>query len=135
MKHLITILIAVFNIGYHGKWDETAIRMSVLSMIYEEAKRSGKSVLCIVDDTISSKTVPSSKIEFPIESADFHYSHLKGKSDYGHQTVAVLLSCNGITLLYAIKMYDKSVSKIDIMCKLAQELPIAPTLYALVPAL
>jgi hypothetical protein len=25
-------------------------------------------------------------------------------------------------------MYDKSVSKIDIMCKLAQELPIAPTL-------
>ena len=155
IKHLITILIAVFSIGYHGKtvdfanhsechrttlgyflnhgkWDETiletAVRMSVLSMIYEEAKRSGKPILCIVDDTISSKTVPSSKAEFPIESADFHYSHLKGKSDYGHQAIAVLLSCNGITLLYTIKMYDKSVSKIDIMCKLAQELPAAPTL-------
>ena len=155
IKHLITILIAVFSTGYHGKtvdfanhsdchrttlgyflnhgkWDETiletAVKMSVLSIIYEEAKRSGKPVFCIVDDTISSKTVPSSKAEFPIESAEFHYSHLKGKSDYGHQSIAVLLSCNGITLLYAIKMYDKSVSKIDRMCEIAQKLPTAPTL-------
>ncbi|MBR7083753.1 MAG: transposase [Oscillospiraceae bacterium] len=151
----MTILIAVFSTGYHGKtvdfanhsdchrttlgyflnhgkWDETiletAVKMSVLSIIYEEAKRSGKPVFCIVDDTISSKTVPSSKAEFPIESAEFHYSHLKGKSDYGHQAIAVLLSCNGITLLYAIKMYNKSVSKIDMMCEIAQKLPTAPTL-------
>ena len=155
IKHLITILIAVFSTGYHGKtvdfakhsdchrttigyflnhgvWDETvletAVRMAVLSIIYGEARRSGKPVLCIVDDTISSKTVPSSKAEFPIESADFHFSHLKGKSDYGHQAIAVLLSCNGITLLYAVKMYDKSVSKIDMMCEIAQELPSAPVL-------
>ena len=154
-KHLITLLIAVFSIGYHGKivdfanhsdchrttlghflnhgkWDETvletAIKMSVLSIIYEEAKRSGKPVLCMIDDTISSKTIPSSKAELPIESADFHFSHLKGKSDYGHQAIAVLLSCNGMTLLYAIKMYDKSVSKIDMMCEIAQQLPSAPTL-------
>ena len=85
-------------------------------------------MLCIVDDTISSKTVPSSKAELPIEAADFHFSHLKGKSDYGHQAIAVLLSCNGITLLYAIKMYDKSVSKISMMCEIAQKLPSAPTL-------
>jgi hypothetical protein len=155
IKNLITILIAVFSTGYHGKtvdfanhsdchrttlgyflnhgkWDETiletAVKMSVLSIIYEEAKRSGKPVFCIVDDTISSKTVPSSKAELPIGSAEFHYSHLKGKSDYGHQAIAVLLSCNGITLLYAIKMYDKSVSKIDMMCEIAQKLPTAPTL-------
>jgi len=155
MKHLLTILIAVFSIGYHGKtvdfanhsdchrttlgyflnhgkWDETvleaAVRMAVLSIIYNEAKRSGKPVLCIIDDTISSKTVPSSKAAIPIESADFHFSHLKGKSDYGHQAIAVLLSCNGITLLYAVEMYDKSVSKIDKMCEIAQQLPSAPTL-------
>ena len=86
IKHLITILIAVFSTGYHGKtvdfanhsdchrttlgyflnhgkWDETiletAVKMSVLSIIYEEAKRSGKPVFCIVDDTISSKTAPT----------------------------------------------------------------------------
>ena len=32
----------------------------------------------------------------PIEDAYFHQSHLKGKQDYGHQAVAVMLSCNGI---------------------------------------
>ena len=37
-----------------------------------------------------------------------------------------MLSCNGITLNYAIVMYDKSVSKIDIVKQLAQNLPSAP---------
>ena len=37
-----------------------------------------------------------------------------------------MLSCNGITLNYAIVMYDKSVSKIDIVKQLAQSLPFAP---------
>jgi len=155
MRHLMTLLIAVFSIGYHGKtidfaqhsdchrttigyflnhgkWDEkileTAIRQSVIDIIYEESKRSGKPILCIVDDTISSKAVPPSKVKHPIDSAYFHYSHLKGKSDYGHQAITVLLSCNGITLHYAVKMYDKSVSKIDMVCEIAQELPSAPNI-------
>lgn len=81
-----------------------------------------------MDDTISSKAVPSSKAKHPIESAYFHYSHLKGNSDYGHQAIAVLLSCNGITLHYAIKIYDKSIFKIDIVCEIAQELPSAPNI-------
>ena len=96
----------------HGIWDETiletAVRMAVLSIIYGEAKRSGKPVLCIVDDTISSKTVPSSKAELPIEAADFHFSHLKGKSDYGHQAIAVLLSRNGIIRKRKIKCVPDS---------------------------
>ena len=155
IRHLMTILIAMFSIGYHGKtvdfaqhsdchrttigyflnhgkWDEkileTAIRQSVIDIIYEESKRSKKPILCIVDDTIFSKTVPSSKARHPIDSAYFHYSHLKGKSDYGHQAISVLLSCNGITLHYAVKMYDKSISKIDIACEIAQELPSTPNI-------
>ena len=83
-------------------------------------------ILFIVDDTISSKTIPSSKASHPIEAASFHFSHLKRKQDYGHQTVSVMLSCNGITLNYAIVMYEKSVSKIDIVKQLAQNLPSAP---------
>ena len=79
-------------------------------------------ILFIVDDTISSKTIPSSKASHPIEAASFHFSHLKKKQDYGHQAVSVMLSCNGITLNYAIVMYDKSVSKIDIVKQLAQSL-------------
>ena len=64
----------------------------------------------------------------PREQADFHYSHLKGKHNYGHQAIAVMLSCNGITLNYAIMMYDKSVSKIDLVCGIADELPAAPNI-------
>ena len=61
-----------------------------------------------------------------MEAASFHFSHLKRKQDYGHQAVAVLLSCNGITLPYDTIMYDKSVSKIDIVKQIVQEFPCAP---------
>ena len=52
-----------------------------------------KPFFCIVDDTTASKTKPSSQALHPIEDAYFHQSHLKGKQDYGHQAVAVMLSC------------------------------------------
>lgn len=38
----------------------------------------------------------------------------------------ILLSCNGITLNYAVIFYDKSKSKIQIVREIAEELPIAP---------
>ena len=125
MKHIMAILISVFSLGYHGKtidfekyspchrttvahflnkgkWDdaklENILKSTVIQFIYKEAQRSGKPVFCIVDDTISSKTKPSSRALHPIEDAYFHQSHLKGKQDYGHQAVAVMLSCNGIVL-------------------------------------
>jgi hypothetical protein len=64
----------------------------------------------------------------PIEDAYFHFSHLKRKQDYGHQAVAIMLSCNGITLNYDIVMYDKTKSKIQIVQDIAKELPTAPVL-------
>ena len=155
IKHIMAILISVFCMGYrgktvdfercsphhrttlayflnHGKWNdsslESLLKKLVISRIYEESKRSGQPIYCIVDDTISSKTKPSSRALHPIEDAYFHQSHLKGRQDYGHQAVAVMLSCNGIILNYAIVMYDKSVSKIDIVNRIAQELPQAPVL-------
>ena len=153
MKHIMAILISVFSLGYHGKtidferyspchrttvahflnkgkWDdaklEDILKSTVIQMIYQEALRSGKPVFCIVDDTISSKTKPSSRALHPIEDAYFHQSHLKGKQDYGHQAVAVMLSCNGIVLNYALVMYDKSMSKVKIVQEIAKELPIPP---------
>ena len=113
-----------------GKWDESAIenavKQSVIDIIYEESKRTGKPIFCVIDDTISSKTKPASKAKNPIEDAYFHFSHLKKKQDYGHQAIGVMLSCNGITLNYAIIMYDKSESKIKLVSKIASELPITP---------
>ncbi len=37
-----------------------------------------------------------------------------------------MLPCNGITLNYDIILYDKSVSKIDLVCGIADELKTAP---------
>ena len=149
----MAILIAVFSLGYHGKtidferyspchrttvahflnkgkWNddglEGILKSTVIQFIYKEAQRTGKPVFCIVDDTISSKTRPSSRALHPIEDAYFHQSHLKGKQDYGHQAAAVMLSCNGIVLNYAIVMYDKSRSKVKIVQDIANELPIPP---------
>ena len=85
-------------------------------------------IYCIVDDTIASHTRPSSQAVHPIEAAYFHQSHLKGCQDYGHQVVSVMLSCNGITLNYAVILYDKSRSKIQIVQEIAEELPAAPVI-------
>ena len=154
LKHIIAILISVFQYGYKGKtvqfanvsphhrttiahflnqgrWDsenfENILKGAVIQTIYAEAVRTGEPVYCFVDDTISSKTKPSLQALHPIQDAYFHQSHLKKKQDYGHQAVAVMLSCNGITLNYAIILYDKSKSKIQIVQEIASELPEPPT--------
>ena len=153
MNHILSILISVFLRGYrgktvdfacaspchrttiahflnHGKWDDAKLEMilkeAVVRTIYGESLRSGKPVFCIVDDTISSKTKPSSRALHPIEDAYFHQSHLKRRQDYGHQAVSIMLSCNGFVLNYAVIMYDKSKSKIKIVQEIAQELPAPP---------
>jgi len=104
----MTILIAVFSFGYrgkmmqmstvsekhrttiahflnHGRWDDTVLeqilKAQVVRVIYEEAERTGKPVICILDDTIASKTKPSSQAMHPIEAAYFHQSHLKKHCD------------------------------------------------------
>ena len=154
-EYVMVILLSIFSAGYRGKtvdmeqhskrhrtsisrflrneeWDdsglEDAMKALVIKTVYEESERSGKPVYCIIDDTIASKTKPSSKAKRPLELADFHYSHLKKGQDYGHQAVGVLLSCNGITLPYRMILYDKTDSKIDIAMHIAEELPTAPNL-------
>ena len=155
INHLMSILISIFISGYHGKttdfaknsschrttiahflnsgkWNDSllsdALKQAVIEIIYSEAARTGNPVFCIVDDTIASKTKPLSRALHPIEDAYFHQSHLKKKQDYGHQAVAVMLSCNGIVLNYAFVMYNKSISKIDIVQNIAKELPAPPVM-------
>ena len=149
----MSILISIFISGYHGKttdfaknsschrttiahflnsgkWDDSllldTLKRSVIEIIYSEAARTGKPVFCIVDDTIASHTAPSSQAMHPIEAAYHHQSHLKKQQDYGHQAVGVMLSCNEISLNYAIVLYDKSHSKIEIVQDIIQELPRPP---------
>ena len=47
----------------------------------------------------------SSQVMHPIEAAYYHQSHLKKQQDYGHQAVGVMLSCNELSLNYAIVLY------------------------------
>ena len=142
INHLMSILISIFISGYHGKITDFAKNSSFHrttithflnsgkwnDSLLSEAARTGKPVFCIVDDTIASKTKPSSRALHPIEDAYFHQSHLKKKQDYGHQAVTVMLSCNGIILNYAFVMYNKSISKIDIVQNIAKELPVPPAM-------
>lgn len=150
INHVMNILISIFILGYHGKttdfaknsschgttiapflnngkWDDSllteTLKCSVIEIIYSEALHTGKPVFCMVDDTIVSKTKPSSWVLHPIENAYLHQSHLKGKPDYWHQAVAVMLSCNGVVLNYALVLYNKSFSKIDIVQNIAKERP------------
>ena len=155
MKHIMAIILASLFTGYkgktvdfekystchrtsiahflnHGKWEDTllesVLRTAVVSCIYEESKRTGAPIFCMIDDTISSKTKPSSQAKHPIEDAYFHQSHLKKKQDYGHQAVGIMLSCNGLVLNYAVILYDKSKSKIQMVQDVAKQLPIAPNI-------
>ena len=153
IKHIIAIMLSVFTIGFKGKtvnfasvsdchrttvahflnkgkWDSDkllqTLKSNVVEIIYNEARRSRKPIYLIVDDTIASHTKPSSKAIHPIEDAYFHMSHLKGHTDYGHQAVGVMLSCNGVVLNYDNVMYDKTKSKIEIVKSIIDELPEAP---------
>ena len=153
LEHLETIVHSVFMPGYkgkmvnteffrekhrttvshflnNGKWNslqfEKALKRQVIDRIYGEPRKSGEPVFCIVDDTIASHAKPSSQAAHPIEAAYYHQSHLKKRQDYGHQAVGVMLSCNGLSLNYAIVLYDKTHSKIEIVQNIINELPRPP---------
>lgn len=115
-----------------GKWNDVALeadlKQAVIDKVYQRARKTGKPVLCIIDDTISSKTRPSSQAVHPMEAASNHMSHLKRQMDYGHQAIGVMLACGDMILNYAIALYDKSQSKIDLVCKIAAELPEPPSM-------
>lgn len=114
-----------------GKWDDSILeknlKQAVIDKVYQHSRDTGLPVQCMIDDTISSKTRPSSRAVHPMEAASDHMSHLKRQMDYGHQAVGVMLACGEMILNYAIILYDKTQSKIDLVCRIAAELPIPPS--------
>ena len=63
-----------------------------------------------------------------MEATSDHMSHLKGRMDYGHQAIGVMLACGELVLNYAILLYDKSQSKIDLVSSIANTLPEPPNI-------
>jgi hypothetical protein len=152
LKHVMAFISAMVLRGYDGKvtaiaelsshrhrtsvghflrkspWNEKFVMESlkehVIKRIWKLSETTGNPIYVIIDDTISEKTVPSSKAKSPTEKCGFHNSHLKGKTVYGHQMVTVMLRCGNTVLPYAIVLYDKnSMSKIQISEKAIQTLP------------
>jgi hypothetical protein len=103
---------------------EKALHKLVIKKIWDISKNSGKPVYVAIDDTISERTVPSSKALKPIEKCSFHRSHLKKKTVYGHQLVTVMLICDDVVMPYSISIYDKKIkSKIQMAIELIKSLP------------
>ena len=152
LKHLENIMNAMISKGFNGKisdiaelaparhrtsitrflsnssWNENLLKRSlkayIVELIWNKSRESKQPIYFIVDDTISEKTKPSSKVINPIEKCSFHNSHLKGKTVYGHQILVSLLSCDGLVLPYLINIYDKeSMSKIKLNENLIETLP------------
>ena len=125
-QHHRTIVAHFLN---QGKWNDflfqDALRNSVAYLIYREATISGQPIFCIVDDTIASHTKLSSQALHPIEAAYFHQSPERQTGLWAPDRVRHAF-CNGITLNYAVILYDKTKSKIQIIQDIAAELPIAP---------
>jgi len=110
-----------------GVWDESylwkVMKNIVLAAVKKAAKQTIPPIFAIYDDTISKKTKPSSQASHPIEATNFHFSHLEGKTVWGHQLLAALLSVGSLTLPYHFEHYEKeSISKIDLVCQIANSL-------------
>jgi hypothetical protein len=103
---------------------ERALKKHVIMRIWQTSKITGNPIYVVIDDTISEKTVPSSKAKKPTEKCGFHNSHLKGKTVYGHQLVTVMLLCDNLVLPYTMAIYDKeNMSKIQMAIEFIKSLP------------
>ena len=118
LSHIISIMIAIFSIGYHGKTVDFETHSEHHRTTIAHFLNKGKWDETVIENILKKKVI----------SIIYEFSHLKRKQDYGHQAIAVMLCCNGIVLNYAIIMYDKSVSKIELASKISCELPVAPVI-------
>lgn len=114
-----------------GNWDEsridTKIKYHSLKYSLKTSRSTHKPIFIIHDDTICKKSKPSSQAKAPMQDCAYHFSHLEGKSVWGHQLLSTMIQCNDHTLIYDIHPYKKNgKSKIDLVCELTSSLPIPP---------
>jgi len=70
-----------------GKWDDEKVTQTQQRESYQtitEIAASGQEPIFIsIDDTVITKTKPSSKAKHPTEGTGWYYAHLEGKIIYG----------------------------------------------------
>ena len=114
------------------KWDDGPIHEAIKRIssqrIQQLSKETGAPLFASLDDTVNVKTMPSSQASRPIEKTGFHHSHLLNKQVWGHQVMAMMLSCGGAALNYDIHRYDKTVqTKMEYAVQLISGLPVPET--------
>ncbi|GHV23970.1 transposase [Clostridia bacterium] len=150
LKHMVEFLMSAVTKGFKGKisdmtqystnhrttmgkflnkynWDtivlDGIVKAKVIEYIIEKHQAEMKPIFVSIDDTVCCKNKPSSKAKSPIEGTSHHYSHLLGKTVWGHQNIAIMLTCGEITLNFDIHQYDKTQSKIEYIIEMAKQLP------------
>jgi len=120
-----------------GKWNEEEVAKTQeresFQTISELAKSRKAPVFISIDDTVISKTRPSSRAKRPTEGTGWHYSHLEGKLVYGYQVHAAIISTRGTSLCYCLKRYDKEQgTKVEMTKDVLDSLPDHTKAYLLV---
>ena len=111
-----------------GKWDEEKVAKTQESESFQTISKLAKlqkaPVFVSIDDTVISKTKPSSKAKRPTEGTGWHYSHLEGKVVYGYQVHAAIVSTGDTSLCYSLKRYDKeNATKLDMTRDIIESIP------------
>ena len=121
----------------NGKWDSEKLREVLRERVCEHikhmAKKEGQPIFISIDDTVNPKKKPSDKAERPMEDASFVYSHLLGKTVWGHQALAAVLSTGDVSLCHTLELRrEEKGGKIQQTTDIAASLPMAERLaYAL----
>ena len=94
-------------------WDDEPIKALIKSESFRYTKRwsaeTGSPIFVSHDDTVNPKRKPSSQASRPMEGAAFHHSHLLGKTVWGHQVQATMVSVGGrVAFNYDLHWYDNS---------------------------
>jgi hypothetical protein len=108
-------------------WDEekilSVLKKDVIKSIQNISMETGQPIQLIIDDTITEKTKPSSKALNTTEGTQYHFSHTKGKSVFGHQIVVGILKCGKTKIPIEIVLYNKKIeTKIDIAKRIIEDI-------------
>ena len=152
MKHIVDIMTSVTSKGFsgkttemsaysgnhrttishflcRGKWDDKRLAEKLAQKSHEfisqSAQKRGTPIFVSIDDTVNPKKKPSSRAERPMEGGAFVYSHLQGKTVWGHQAIAALVSDGDTSLCYKLERCGKEDDggKIEQVMQIAQGLP------------
>jgi hypothetical protein len=114
----------------NGKWDSGKLQKRISEQSYdyilEKSKKNNSPIFFSFDDTVNAKKKPSSKSSQPMEGTAFHYSHLLGKTVWGHEALAALLSTENTALVYHLERCgERKGGKIEAVKEIANSLPEA----------